>query len=534
MANKALYDRTAATNVLSGLLYNFEYIFDEENFLFTPEDFTPGLHTIIFSAIYNMAHSGFKHIGPQDIEMFLGQFEKQHKRFTDEKGLSFLMELNEMQLVTDFDKINFYYKRLKKFRVLRELEDAGFDVKKIYNYEADWQNMEKENEQLNEYKMEDILNIVRGKIAVIEENYLDKKQKHGQNAGAGLHELFLELQANPEIGLPLEGDILNYTVRGARPGKLYLNSAPTGQGKTRFMVGNACALSLPRIEGDKVIYRDDMEKILFVATEQQADEIQTMIMSYVSGVNEKVILYNDYTLEQRKLVEQAITLIEEHKENFIIEYIPDPSISYLRAMMTRYILNEDVGHIFYDYIFSSPGLLSEFQSVGVREDVALMMLANTLKEIASTYNVYMQSATQLNDKWEKSLQRNQNHLRGSKAIADKVDIGMITVKLEECPEELEIISAIIEQAGLRTPNIVIDLYKNRRGQYSSHKILRTFDYGTCRVIEDICLMTSSHKIVENYDVLEYETIERDLLDVMSEAKARKVKEAKEAEAKRHE
>ena len=100
--------------------------------------------------------------------------------------------------------------------------------------------------------MEDILNVVRGKIAVIEENYLDKKKKHGQSAGAGLHDLFMELQLNPEIGLPLEGDILNYTVRGARPGKLYLNSAPTGQGKTRFMVGNACALALPRLMETKL------------------------------------------------------------------------------------------------------------------------------------------------------------------------------------------------------------------------------------------------------------------------------------------
>jgi replicative DNA helicase len=300
---------------------------------------------------------------------------------------------------------------------------------------------------------------------------------------------------------------------------------------TRFMVGNACALSLPKIEGDKVIYRDDMQKILFVATEMQADEIQTMIMSYVSGVNERAILYNEYTIVERILVEQAIKIIEQYGDNFIIEYIPDPSISHIRAMMTRYILNEDISHIYYDYIFSSPGLLSEFRDIKVREDVALMMLANTLKEIASTYNIYMQSATQLNDKWEKNLQRNQNQLRGAKAIADKVDIGMISIKLEECPDELEIIQTIIEQAGLRTPNVVIDLYKNRRGQYSSVKILRTFDYGTCRVMQDVCLMTNSHKIIENYNVLEYETIERDLLDMLTEVKQLK---AKAEEDKKHE
>ena len=49
-----------------------------------------------------------------------------------------------------------------------------------------------------------------------------------------------------------------------------------------------------------------------------------------------------------------------------------------------------------------------------------MMLSNTLKEIAATYNVFIQSATQLNDGWSKKEigLRDQNCIRGSKAIAD--------------------------------------------------------------------------------------------------------------------
>jgi replicative DNA helicase len=250
----------------------------------------------------------------------------------------------------------------------------------------------------------------------------------------------------------------------------------------------------------------------------QPDEIQTLILAYVSGVNEAKILYNNYSPKEKELVEQAIDLIEKYQHNFMIEYIPDPSIHQVRTLITKYVLNKNVAHIFYDYIFSSPGLLGEFRDIKVREDVALMMLSNTLKEIASTYNVYIQSATQLNEKWEKAMVRNQNHLRGSKAIADKVDIGMISIKLDEHPEEEAVIRNIIEnsQMNLAMPNIVIDIYKNRRGQYTNVKILRYFDYGTCRVIKDIAMLTSTHKILDNYNTIEYETTERDLLDIITE------------------
>ena len=71
-----------------------------------------------------------------------------------------------------------------------------------------------------------------------------------------MRDLVKELQANPEVGLPLEGDIINYACRGARLGKLYTYSAPSGAGKTRYMVMNACAISMPYIdEHGQVIIR---------------------------------------------------------------------------------------------------------------------------------------------------------------------------------------------------------------------------------------------------------------------------------------
>ena len=337
--------------------------------------------------------------------------------------------------------------------------------------------------------------------------------------------LFVELQANPEVGLPLDGDAVNWTARGARSGKLYIYSAPSGAGKTRYMVGNACSISMPYIDkSGKVVMRGDVngsdyQKVLFVATEMAADEIQTLILAYVSGVNEKTILLGNYSPEELNRVQQALDIIDQYGKNFIIECIPDPSIAMIKARLTKYIVQDGVQYIFYDYIFSSPGLLSEFRDVAVREDVALMMLSNSLKEIAMNYNIFIQSATQLNDGWSRREigLRDQNCLRGSKAIADKIDIGFIGVRLNE--EERKQIDAIWCELKKQSPNkysnepnVVIDVYKNRRGELNCVKIFRYFDYGTCHC-QDLFVTDPSYKAVNEIGELKFEKHSFDFLDL---------------------
>ena len=80
------------------------------------------------------------------------------------------------------------------------------------------------------------------------------------------------------------------------------------------MVGNACSLALPRIEGGKVIIKDDLTPVLFIATEMEPDEIQTLVLAYVSGINEDKILNHTYNLEEKKLIDIAVKLIEEYSK----------------------------------------------------------------------------------------------------------------------------------------------------------------------------------------------------------------------------
>ena len=135
------------------------------------------------------------------------------------------------------------------------------------------------------------------------------------------------------------------------------------------------------------------------------------------------------------------------------------------------------------------------------------------------YNVFIQSATQLNDGWSKKEVglRDQNCLRGSKAIADKIDIGFIGVRLAE--EERKQIEAMWNELKRQNPNkyqkepnVVIDVYKNRRGELNCVKIFRYFDYGTCHC-EDLFVTDPAYKAAQEIGSLQFENKKMSFLDL---------------------
>ena len=94
--------------------------------------------------------------------------------------------------------------------------------------------------------------------------------------------------------------------------------------------------------------------------------------------------------------------------------------------------------------------------------------------------------------------RNANMLRGSKAIADKIDVGMIGVRIPD--EEMNYIKDFCSSNGRALPNIVVDVYKNRRGKMCDIKIFRKFDYGTCRVQDIVATTNTSYSILPDNEI----------------------------------
>lgn len=506
--SKTLYDNNSTMYVL-GMLLRQPDLIHENKYILSTNDFE-GIRQIIFGAIWNLTLEGVQKVTPQDIDIYLKQSPTVYKDYNDNSGYQYLLKLNELDSSFDISQFEYYYERVKKFTILRDLQKIGIDTSDFYDPEVDFTKIDNENIKLNDTPVGEIFNRLRERIVGIEDKHINKDNTKIRQAGEGIFDLLDELKEQPEIGAQLDGDILNYTSRGARLGKFYLYSAPTGHGKTRFFVGQACALSMPYIKNDKIIIKENLAPVLFVATEMDPDEIQTLILAYVSGVNEEKILTYSMTEKEEQLVRAAAQIITEYSNNFIIEKMSDPNISSVRSKLIKYIMGDKVNHIFYDYIFTSPSLNSEFARTGLREDVILMMLANTLKEIASDFGVFVYSGTQVNREWEKKNFRNENSIAGSKAIADKSDFSVVAVRLFD--EEYSKIETLVKEGNYKQPNMVLDLYKNRRGRFINIKIFRYFDHGTCRS-EDIFATDTGYRLIANIGAIEYEHKLVDLLEM---------------------
>jgi replicative DNA helicase len=115
--------------------------------------------------------------------------------------------------------------------------------------------------------------------------------------------------------------------------------------------------------------------------------------------------------------------------------------------------------------------------VRLREDNILFLLSVKLKEIATEYNVFILSSTQLNQDWKSADIPDQNLLRGAKSIADKIDTGMLLLDVTE--EDRAKLQYIIKD-GQPMPNVKLSVYKNRRGSYNKCYIWMVADKSTCR------------------------------------------------------
>lgn len=494
-------DKNSIMQVIGCLMKNTLLFAQQDKYHFDLRDFDDLFTRTIFAGISNFYQEGATSVSIVDLDTYFQQYPDLKQEFDKKNGLEYL---KDCETLCNPDNFDYYYNRLKKFSCLRALEKDGFDIGEFYCENVLNKDYKKIQERFDNATVKEIFDSVKKKISILEKSYITSSLNESANASKGLKELISSFKAKPEIGPPLNGDIYNSVVQGARKSKYFLRSAGSGVGKTRLAVGDACALSIPFYydwNTNQWIDRGHAEKVLFITTEVDRDEVQTMIAACVSGINERKILHADCTFKEIEVLNKAVEIIEAFEDNFILDKIPDPSISQIEACVRNHVLVDGVNSVFYDYIFSSPSLLNEFADYKLREDVVLFMLSTALKDLAVELNIFMSSSTQLSGDFKNQRGiRDQSYLRGSKAIADKADVGSIIVRI--CDEEKAIISPICEQLGLPIPTHVIDVYKNRRSEYNQIKIWSRIDLGTCRE-EDILITTGYYEPIKDFNMIIY-------------------------------
>lgn len=482
MASK--YVDTASIIQVIGNIFNNINLLDNEDYHFCEDDFPEEFHKILFGSIFNLHALGAKEITFNAIEDYLTQRPTAYGIYKSYKGQEYLTQISQQVELSTFD---YYYKRMKKFTLMRMYnEKCGMDLSTLYDVDNILNAKKKQAQEdwLDNTSLEEIAEIIDNKIADIKLTYVDAADEGACCAGEGALELLERLRETPEFGYPLYSPLITTITRGARLKKFYLRSAATGVGKTRAMIADACFIACNEIF-DKKLNRwqknGTAEPTIFISTEQEKDEIQTMMIAFISGVDEEHIITGNYIVGEWERVVHAAEILK--KSPLVIQQLPDFSLKDIENTIKKGKRDFGVKYVFFDYIHTSMKILTEVTSKtgvkGLREDNVLFMISIRLKDLCNQLGVFILTATQLNADYISAQQYDQNLLRGAKAIADKIDCGMIMLEVSQ--DDLKSLDVLLKQNKFETPKIKISIYKNRRGRYKDVLLWCRADRGTCRI-----------------------------------------------------
>lgn len=499
MASKYV-DVTAIIQVI-GCVYNNPQILEfEDKYTITDEDFPDEFHRTVFGAIYKIYELGAKTITLENLADFLSSRPKSAAIYKKNDGDKWLLKVADVASQLSFD---FYYNRLKKMTLLRAYDNYGVDVSDIYDPDniLDIKKKQLQEDLLDNSSLEEIADRVDRKISDIRLKYVDDIIGEAIQAGKGVLQLIQKFKDHPEVGVPLYGRLVNTVTRGARLKKFYLRSAATGIGKTRSMIADACNIACNKIYDESFgwIKNGTSEPTLFITTEQELEEIQTMMLAFLSNVNEEHIINGEYEGDEEERVIKAGEILESSP--LYVEELPDFSLKDVENTIKKNIRDHDVKYIFHDYIHTSLKILEEITKrsggVKLREDNILFMLSNKLKDICNQYGVFIMSATQLNGDYQEAKTPDQNLLRGAKSIADKIDYGSILLSVKE--EDIDALDSILSSNIFEKPTIKMSVYKNRRGRYKGIIMWCKADLGTCRIQPMFCT-TYDYELINMDDI----------------------------------
>lgn len=401
MSNR-LYDSTAAMQVIGCAIKNPNLLDSDGIYFFNQEDFVTDLHRVIFSSIFNLRQMGTQTISIKVIEDYLnnGHLES-YGIYKASNGAQWLEQVIQNADLPNFD---YNYNRLKKYTLLREYDKIGINCNWLYDPDniLDPTKKEQQEEYFDSLSLEEISNLVNNKVLDVKDCYVDNISNSYSQIGEGIDELFDSLFTTPDIGAPFQDKIFNTVTRGARLGKYYLRSAPTGVGKSRMMLADMLYIAANKIyDTYSNSWKDNGESwpSLFISTELELEEIQMMCVAFLSGISEQKIR----TGEIKKDNERIKTAIEILKQSpLYIEILPDFNVKDVENTIKRNIRINKVQYVAFDYINSSLGLLSEMsqktRGVNMREDNILFLLSTRLKELAVEFNIFIESGTQTNAK----------------------------------------------------------------------------------------------------------------------------------------
>lgn len=460
------------------------------------KDFVHDFHKVLFFAFNNITKlAGAKNeISVIDVDNFLEKYEKSYNIWKSQNGVQWLTEAidnsNDNLMIHD-------YQTIKKYSILRRYEDNGIDITDLYDYNGSTEIANQGRELIESMSTSEIVDHYSSKVLKIRKSWQDQNTDNTSfKAGDNIDYLLQHLHDKPDFGYPFMNTYYNRLFGGMRSSKYLLRSTSTGGGKTRSAIRDICHVAFNEIyiPGSGWKNMGVSKPCLFISTELDKDELQVLMLGYLTGVGTQQISYGHFTKEVEERLKHGAEIIK--KSHLFFEYIEDFSTDDIEALIDQYVLDEHVEYINFDYIQASPRLMSslkESYGMGLREDQALVYFSKELKRMATKYNVFLMSSTQVNAGFmddDPSKARTEQALRGGKSIADKIDFGVITSHVSEL--DLRRLKPILDETG-KKPNYAHWIYKNRNG---AKRVVLWTHY-------DMATMRETTLFVTGYDYLEY-------------------------------
>ena len=115
---------------------------------------------------------------------------------------------------------------------------------------------------------------------------------------------------------------------------------------TRSMIADACYIACDEIYDERFgwIHNGIKESVLFISTEQEIEEVQTMMLAFLSNVNEEHILNGFYENDEEERVRKAAHILMESP--LYIEELPDFSLQDVEDRIRKNIREHEVKYVF--------------------------------------------------------------------------------------------------------------------------------------------------------------------------------------------
>lgn len=535
-----LQDKIAILHVLGSLINDPTLLSNSKGYNLSYDDFPDKMHKIVFSSIYNLYQQGMEQITVTDVQTYLMNFPEQYATFNANEGEKYLDKLAEIGSAHNFE---YFFNRIRKFSYLRECKATGIDVSDIYDDSLlEAKEIELMESKFNNMSLDEMVNAIYLKFITLKEKYIASSESVSEHMSEGAMENLMENLKAPSYGANFQSKFSNTITRGCKAKKFYLRSAPTGGGKTRYNLADLLEICIQeKWDGNKnKWYMTGSDGAgLFITTEIPKEDIQLACLCHIACVDEDKVKDNDLNEGEMNRLKRAVEILEQ--SNLRIEHLEDFDLEQIELTIEKNILKYDVRYVVFDYIHTSLRLLTAIgnQAKGLREDLILLILSAKLKDIANKYEISMISSTQMNDNWKQDGMQNldQSSIRGSKAIADKIDTGMILLPISKDDRtyfEEEVLpmlkqtkeyNELYDGFGKKppTPTHTLNYYKNRESKWNNIRVWLNIDMGTLRTT-DVCVTRYDKTLVEN---IRRTTINENLRNKVAEINDNRVNENKE-------